>query len=190
VLVDNRGGAYTITRHLLEHGRRRIACIAGPDDVMPASGRVAGWRDALAEQGVRRDEMLAWRAPFGRHAGYRSARAILTTGTAGRPDAIFVSSDEQALGVLRAVTELGLRCPEDVALASFDGIPAASYATPALTTMSQPFGDLGRVALAHLLDQIDGRETSAEVMLPVSLVARGSCGCVDPPGGDLATAHA
>lgn len=183
VLVDNRGGAYAATRHLIEHGRRRIACLAGPEDVMPAHDRVAGWRDALAEEGVRPRAMSVWHAPFGRRAGYRAAGEILSA--ADRPDAIFVASDEQALGALRAIAELGLRCPDDVAIASFDGIPATAYSTPALTTMAQPFADLGRAALSHLLAQIAGDASPAEV-LPVSLVARGSCGCPDPPGGEVA----
>lgn len=176
VLVDNRGGAYAATRHLLEHGRRRIACLAGPRDVLPAHDRVAGWRDALAEEGIRPNAMKVWHAPFGRHAGYRAALEILSTND--RPDAVFAASDEQALGVLRAVAHLGLRCPDDVALAAFDGIPATAYSIPALTTMSQPFADLGRAALTHLLDQMNGESGPAEV-LPVSLVTRGSCGCAD-----------
>ncbi|HEX6682597.1 MAG TPA: LacI family DNA-binding transcriptional regulator [Candidatus Limnocylindrales bacterium] len=176
VLVDNRGGAYAATRHLVEHGRRRIACLAGPRDVLPAHDRVAGWRDALAEEGIRPNAMKVWHAPFGRHAGYRAALDILSR--KDRPDALFVASDEQALGVLRAVAHLGLRCPDDVALASFDGIPATAYAIPALTTMSQPFADMGRAALTHLLDQMNGESGPADV-LPVSLMTRGSCGCAD-----------
>lgn len=183
VLVDNRGGAYAAARHLIEHGRTRIACLAGPVDVMPATDRIAGWRDALAEEGVRPSRMSVWHAPFGRRAGYQAAQEILAG--PDRPDAIFVASDEQALGALRAVTEVGLRCPQDVALASFDGIPAAAYSTPALTTMAQPFAAIGHAAVTHLLNQITGDDGPTEV-LPVSLLARGSCGCPDPPGGDVA----
>lgn len=179
VLVDNRGGAYAATRHLFKHGRRRIACLAGPRDVMPATDRVAGWRDALAEDGVRPSAMKAWHAPFGRRAGYGAALEMLSgKKSSERPDALFAASDEQALGVLSAVAKLGLRCPQDVAIASFDGIPATAYAVPALTTMAQPFGAMGRAALTHPLDQMAGESGPAEV-LPVSLMTRGSCGCAD-----------
>jgi len=181
VLVDNHGGAREATNHLLAHGRRRIACVAGPRDVMPATDRVSGWRDALTEAGIARAEMSVVHTEFGRRAGYRAARELLAQ--AKRPDAIFVASDEQAVGVLRAVSEAGLRCPDDVAVASFDGIPGAAYSTPALTTMGQPFAALGRAALAHLLAQQAGTTAPTEV-LPVTLVRRGSCGCPDPPGGD------
>ncbi|MEV0460339.1 LacI family DNA-binding transcriptional regulator [Catellatospora methionotrophica] len=186
VLVDNRGGARVAVEHLLAHGRTRIACIAGPRDVMPATDRVAGWRDALTAAGVRPADMLAWHAPFGRRAGYESTRAILAD-PRDRPDAIFAASDQQAIGALRAIAELGLGCPGDVALASFDGIAPGAFTTPGLTTMVQPFPQLGRVAMDHLLGQLAGTEQQPQV-LPVELLARGSCGCDDPPGGGRASA--
>jgi LacI family transcriptional regulator len=182
ILVDNAGGAEAATRHLIEHGRRSVACIAGPQDVMPTTERVAGWRAALSAAGMAAAPALLRHAPFGRHAGYRAALELFAQHA---PDAVFVASDEQALGVLRALTELGLRCPEDVAVASFDGIATAAYSVPALTTMAQPFTELGRQGIAALLDRIAAPHSDPrETVLPVSLVARGSCGCPDPPGGD------
>jgi LacI family transcriptional regulator len=182
VMADHRGGARAATEHLLAHGRRRIGCIAGPEDVVPANARVTGWRDALAEAGVRPSEMSVWHGSFGRRAGYRAAREMLAD---GRFDAVFVASDQQAIGVLRAMQDLGIRCPDDVAVASFDGIAAAAYTSPALTTMAQPFEELGQTAVRRLLDRLDdpGADTASSV-LPVDLVARGSCGCPDPIVGD------
>lgn len=180
ILVDNRGGARTATEHLLGHGRSRIGCIAGPQDVMPATDRVAGWREALAETGVRPSEMRVVHGEFGRHAGYLAAKQILGE---GRHDALFVASDEQAVGALRAVTEIGLRCPDDVAIASFDGIAATAYSVPALTTMAQPFTDIGVTAVAGLVKRIAEPGIAPETtVLPVTLVARGSCGCPEPSG--------
>lgn len=187
VLVDNRGGAREATNHLLGHGYRRVACIAGPADVLPATDRVAGWREALESAGVSVDDMPLRLVPFGRRSGYVAARALLES---ERVDAVFAASDEQALGVLRALGELGLRCPEDVAIASFDGIAAASYSAPALTTMAQPFAELGRAGMARLLERItESAGSVAESVLPVRLATRGSCGCADPPGGDLPEGH-
>lgn len=181
ILADNVGGARAATRHLIEHGRRRIACIAGPRDVMPTTGRVAGWRSALRSAKLK--PAAVRHVAFGRSAGYRAALDLCATNP---PDALFVTSDEQALGALRALTELGLRCPDDVAMVSFDGIAAAAYAVPALSTMAQPFAELGRQGIAALLSRIaDPASEPSESVLPVSLVARGSCGCADPPGGDL-----
>jgi LacI family transcriptional regulator len=183
VLADNRGGARTATEHLLAHGRRNIACIAGPEDVVPANDRVAGWRDALAEAGVRPSAMSVWHGAFGRRAGYLGARELLAD---GRFDAVFVASDQQAIGVLRALQEMGIRCPDDVAIASFDGIAAVAYSTPALTTMAQPFAALGHTAITRLLERMEDADADPQLsVLPVTLVARGSCGCPDPPGGDV-----
>ncbi|TDE10687.1 LacI family DNA-binding transcriptional regulator [Jiangella asiatica] len=183
VVVDNRGGARAMTEHLLEHGRRRIACVAGPRDVMPATDRVAGWRDALSAAGLAPNRMPLRHVPFGRRSGYLAARQLLADQDI---DAVFVASDEQALGVLRAVTEAGRRCPDDVAIAAFDGIAAAAYSTPAISTMAQPFGEFGRTAVALMLGRITDPDQPARTqVLPVRLEARGSCGCPDPPGGDL-----
>jgi LacI family transcriptional regulator len=182
ILVDNLGGARAATAHLLEHGRVRIACIAGPRDVMPTTERVAGWRAALeaAGQAPAVDDLR--HVPFGRPAGYRAALDLCRNDP---PDGLFVASDEQALGVLRALTELGLRCPEDVAVVAFDGIAAAGYAVPALSTMAQPFAELGRRGIAALLRLIATPDAEVEQLkLPVTFVARGSCGCPDPPGGE------
>lgn len=182
VLVDSRGGAREATRHLLAHGRRAIGCIAGPVDVTTTQDRVAGWRDALVGAGLRPTETAIRHVPFGRAAGYRAACDLLGSG-ARHPDAIFVASDEQALGALRALAELGMRCPDDVAVASFDGIASSAYAVPALTTMAQPFVQLGRRSIASLITCIaDPGVEPEEAVLPVSLVARGSCGCADPSG--------
>jgi LacI family transcriptional regulator len=138
----------------------------------------------MRDAGAAVEEDLVLHVPFGRRSGYEAALRLLR---GDRPDAVFVASDEQALGVLRAVSELSLRCPDDLAIASFDGIPAAAYATPALTTMAQPFEQMGQAAVEALLAQIGGADPAdSEVVLPVTLTRRGSCGCDDPPGGDSA----
>jgi LacI family transcriptional regulator len=180
VLVDGRRGAKAATEHLLEHGRREVACIAGPVDVTATEDRVAGWRDALTDAGHRPKKALIRNVKFGRLAGYRAAIDLFS---ARLPDAAFVASDEQALGVLRALAELGLRCPDDVAVTSFDGIAPAAYAVPALTTMAQPFARLGQQAIELLTKRMGDPTAGAELaMLPVELVARGSCGCADSYG--------
>lgn len=182
ILADNRGGAQVATEHLLGHGRQQVACIAGPRDVLPTTDRVAGWRRALTRAGRRPAKALVRHVPFGRRAGYQAALDLFAD---RGPDAVFVASDEQALGVLRALTELGLSCPADVAVASFDGIAPAAYSVPALTTMAQPFDELARAALTSLLARLADPDAPASVsVLPVELIARGSCGCPDPPGGE------
>ncbi|GGZ81759.1 LacI family transcriptional regulator [Streptomyces subrutilus] len=201
VVVDNAGGARAATEHLLAHGRRRVGCIAGPVGIHPTVDRVVGWRTALEAAGLRAGsgsggttgwEALPEAAPllhgqFGRLDGYRSGRALLSLDRS--VDALFVTSDEQAFGVLRAATELGIRVPEDLALVSFDGIAAGAYTCPALSTMRQPFEGLARTAVRRLLGRMrDPDLPPTRDVLPVSLLARGSCGCLDPAGGEHAPA--
>lgn len=188
VLVDSKGGARDATHHLLEHGRRNVACVAGPVDVTTTKDRVAGWHEALTDAGLHPTERLVRHAPFTRRGGYEAAADLLGS---VRPDAVFVASDEQALGALRAFAELGVKCPDDVAVVSFDGIASSAYAVPALTTMAQPFALLGQHSIERLVARMSHPRDVAEVsVLPVSLVARGSCGCAEPTGEGLGEAAA
>jgi LacI family transcriptional regulator len=146
-------------------------------DTAPAAERVQGWADALRNCGLLPRKQMIWHAPFGRQDGYHVARRMLADRDV---DAVFVTSDEQALGVLRALRDLRLRCPDDVAIASFDGITSGAFSTPALTTMAQPFADLGQQSLNVLLARIENHERPvSRTVLPVTLIRRGSCGCPD-----------
>ncbi|MFI0480080.1 LacI family DNA-binding transcriptional regulator [Actinomadura sp. 9N215] len=188
ILVDNEGGAAAAVRHLIGHGRTRIGCVAGPDGLHPTLDRVNGWRRALAEAGFDPATMPVAHAPFGRAAAYLAGRRLLRQ----RPavDALFVTSDEQAIGVLRAAAELGVAVPGDLAVFAFDGVAASAYAIPSLSTMRQPFAELGRTAVERLLAARDpaggtsGDAAPERIVLATRLVARGSCGCADPVGGD------
>lgn len=181
IMVNNAEGAKSATEHLLEHGRRRIACIAGPVDSSPSAERVAGFRLAVANVAGSAGDATVRHVPFGRRAGYLAATELLL---AGGLDAFFVTSDEQAVGVLRAIAEAGLNCPRDIALVSFDGITASEYTVPALTSMAQPFSDIGTTAISLLLKLIEDVTVGSELTeLEVSLLRRGSCGCDDPAGG-------
>ncbi|MET9487034.1 LacI family DNA-binding transcriptional regulator [Nocardia sp. NPDC006630] len=185
VLVNNEGGAYAATKHLLGHGLSRIGCIAGLEGIHPTVDRVAGWRRALIDSGRPPADGMLVHAPFGRAYGYRAGRELLAR--PDRPEALFVASDEQALGVLRAAAELGVRVPQDLAICAFDGIEGSAYTVPALTTMRQPFESLGRSAVEWLLAKIaDPPLAPGRITHETTLVARGSCGCPDPLGGDSA----
>jgi LacI family transcriptional regulator len=186
ILVDNEGGAYEAAVHLAGHGRRRIDCLAGPEGRHPSVDRVAGWRRALRESGQDVEPGRLLHAPFGRFYGYRAAYTLLAG--ADRPDALFVTSDEQAIGVLRAAAELGLRVPDDLAVFSFDGVEASAYTVPALSTVRQPFEELGRAAVEWLVARsADPDVPATRIVLPTTSTVRGSCGCPDPAGGEALT---
>jgi LacI family transcriptional regulator len=172
--VDNFGGGYLATRHLLEHGHAEVTCLAGPEGAHPADSRTRGWRRAMREAGLDPRPDLLIRSPFRRESGYEAMRELLAQGRP--PAAVFAENDELAFGVLRATSERGLRVPEDVALVSFDGIPEATFSRPQLTTVAQPFEELGRRAVELALSDA-GSPAEVRVRLPVTLAIGESCGC-------------
>ncbi|WP_344745826.1 LacI family DNA-binding transcriptional regulator [Streptosporangium vulgare] len=166
--VDNVGGATSAVEHLLAGGRRRIAAIAGPPDMVAAQDRLKGYREALRDTGHRSiiavgDLTLA--------SGADAMRQLLRDDPA--LDAVFVAGDLMAIGALRVLSESGRRVPDDVAIAGFDDIEAASYAVPALTTVRTPREGQARAAVRLLLRQIDGGPVSSTI-LPTELVIRES----------------
>lgn len=186
VIVDNAAGGYAATRHLVEHGRRRIGCLAGIAGAHPTVDRVAGWQRALREADIDPAAMPIMHTPFGREHGYLGGRRLLAD--IASLDALFVASDEQAIGLLRAAAELGVKVPDDLAICAFDGIGASAYTVPSLTTVRQPLEEIGRHAVEWLVAQVADRDRPpSRVVLDTTLVLRGSCGCPEPTGpGDPA----
>jgi DNA-binding LacI/PurR family transcriptional regulator len=168
--VDNAGGARAVTAHLLERGRRRIGMVCGPMDLAVVQDRLAGHREALEQAGLR---PLIVPAGLDRDSGRSAARRLLSD-HAGL-DAVFATSDDLAIGTLRAAREAGLRVPDDLAIAGFDDIDAASCTSPPLTTVRVPLTDQALALARLLLSRLDGRHTPS-VVVPARLVPRASTG--------------
>jgi LacI family transcriptional regulator len=180
LLADNAGGAELVTSHLIEHGHRRIACLAGPPRMAPSTERLAGFHRALAAGRVGRSACPVVRSSVNRSDGYHAAMSLL--GSTRPPTAVFAVSDEQAIGVLRAAFDVGRVVPRDLAVAGFDGIGEGAYCTPGLTTARQPVDDMARRAVDLLLEPISGAPLRRGTeRLAVTLVRRGSCGCQEVP---------
>ena len=175
VVADAADGAREVVAHLIGHGHTRIACLSGPE-VSTSRDRVAGYERALAEAGLTGLPVL--RRPFGSRAGYEALETLLAGPRP--PTALFVTSDLAALGLLRAATDRGLRVPDDLAVASFDGIEYAAYTSPGLTTAEQPIFEMGRLAAELLVGALDSESRPTGLRtLPTRLAIRGSCGCAD-----------
>jgi LacI family transcriptional regulator len=151
--IDNHAGAFAITAHLLETGRRRIAFIAGPADNIEAAERLSGYRAALAANGQSGEQIA--QGDFFESSGVAAARQLLAT---ARPDAIFAANDMMAIGCLQALREADLLVPGDVAVAGFDDIPVARFVEPALTTAGVPIAEIGRQALECCVAIIRGAD--------------------------------
>ncbi|MEV0627293.1 LacI family DNA-binding transcriptional regulator [Nonomuraea wenchangensis] len=169
--VDQRAGAVRATRHLLSLGHRSVWHVAGPADWLDANGRIEGWREVLEAAGRPVPDVL--RGDWSSRSGYQLGRRL-----AADPEvsAVFVSNDQMALGVLRALREAGRRVPEDVSVVGFDDIPEAAYFWPPLTTVRQDFGEVGRHAFHMLLDRMAGTEPESRRLVEPELVVRESTG--------------
>jgi LacI family transcriptional regulator len=172
--VENRAGAREGTLHLVGHGRRRLATVAAPSNTTTGIDRRNGFLDAAAEAGISVPSDHVAEADFTEDGALEATRALLQRG----PDGIFCASDTMARGALRAIEEAGLRCPEDVAVVSFDGIAEPHQTTPSLTTVAQPVRRTGEEAVGLLLEVLSGTADGVPTrILPTELVVRESCGC-------------
>lgn len=178
IAIDNRGGAVAMVRHLLSRGHRRIAFIGGPAGQPEAVAREQGYRQAMADFGL---EEWVVEGAFDEGSGHGACAGILRQGL--RPDAVFAGNDLMALGCLFALTQAGVRVPQDVALVGFDDIPLAAYAHPGLTTMRVDAAELGRRAVRLLLSSTGGIvDPDIEPgLLATTLVVRASCAAAEDP---------
>lgn len=171
VVVDNRLGAEDATRHLLENGSRRVACITGPTRVNTANERLEGYRRALQEAGRDAPSDLIRRADYKEAGGHDAALSLLTS--RNPPDALFIANNPMAAGALRAIRELGLTVPRDVAIVAFDDSPWCALTSPPLTVVAQPAYEIGRVA-AELLATAGDKRTTRTITLTPRLIVRES----------------
>lgn len=177
VAADHRGGARAATDYLIALGHRRIAFIAGPDGATPADDRLAGFLDASEGQGIA---VTTTHAAFDYESGEKAAFELLNRPANERPTAIFASSDQQAIGALRAANDLGIPVPSGLSIVGFDGIPLSSLITPRLTTVAQPVQRIADAAIAALLGQREMPAPNQPLLLACDLVIRESTA---KPGG-------
>lgn len=170
---QNWNGGLAATRHLLGLGHRRIAVISGPQDVLCSRARVDGYRSALEEAGVPIDPSYICYGDFFVGGGYTHGSALLDR--PDRPTAIFAGSDNQALGVMRAARERGLRVPEDLSIVGYDNLPVTEWLTPPLTTIHQPLTEMASTATQILLRMARGEPArNVRIDLATELVIRQS----------------
>ncbi len=179
--VDNETGAYLGVSHLVRLGHTRIAMMQG----VGISGnlkRVAGYRRALTEQGLTIEEALLYPTAAWEEAAYAQGKRIFALPAPERPTAVFCFNDALALGLLRAATESGIRCPEQLSVVGFDDALAAQTTVPPLTTVRQPLVETGARAVEILIGIIEGSlpRDHSETTAP-ELIVRGST-APPPPG--------
>jgi len=194
--VDNTTGAYTVVRHLIKLGHQRIAHIQGPHEYLASHDRYHGYLQALREAGIPLDPDLVLEGDFLPPSGRACAGKFFQLPREKRPTAIFAATDQMAYGVLAAAEEYGVSIPRDVALVGFDDDAPSAHVHPPLTTIRQPYYEMGEQGLKLLLSLLDsprGTGTTAytnrgdggthsnatqpvRIELATSLVVRASCG--------------
>ncbi|MEO3773904.1 LacI family DNA-binding transcriptional regulator [Micromonospora sp. B9E7] len=171
--VDNVGGARQAVEYLTGLGRRRIATIAGPQDMGAGLARLAGYTEAVKATGAGVNPDLIAYGDFSEGSGTACMRRLLDV--CPDLDAVFVASDLMAFGALRTLREAGRRVPEDVAVIGFDDATIALQADPPLTTVFQPVEEMGRQMARLLVARIRGEELVApHILLDTQLVHRAS----------------
>lgn len=166
VTSDHEKGAFAATKHLIDLGHRRIATITGRLSGPSAAARLKGFEQAMKAARLSVPASFIQQADFNKNAGHEKAQALLRI--KNRPTAIFAANDLIAFGVLSALREAGLRCPEDVSLAGFDNLDDSDVTVPTLTTVEQFAYKIGATAAQTVVDRMrgDGGATRHVLLTP------------------------
>jgi LacI family transcriptional regulator len=170
VWFDHEGGAYDATRHLIELGHRHIVHVTGPGDRLTAIDRRRGFERAMGDAGLPVAPESIVEADFTFATGERLAAPLLERA----PTAIFAGGDALAMGILRGVTRLGGRVPDDLSLIAFGNPDFVRYTTPAMTTIDLPVSEAGRVAVELALRRLQAPEEREVRTLTTKLLVRES----------------
>jgi len=152
VLIENERGAYQVTKHLLDLGHCRIACIWVPSG--KRRYRQTGCEAALAEAGIAVDPVLFCQGDWSLASGWEAAAYFMQL--ADPPTAIFASNDLMAIGAIACLHDRGIGVPQQMSVAGFDDITMARYSSPLLTTYATPIAEVGERMCRLLFDRIDG----------------------------------
>jgi LacI family transcriptional regulator len=189
VLVDGTAAARNAVGHLVAAGHQRIGVVTGDGvaadgtggldlksvSISTTSDRLLGYAQALAEGGLAVEPDLVRGGDF--HVASARERAADLLAPSTRPTAVFATDSVLALGVLLALRDLGLRCPDDVSVVTFDDPPWASVVRPRLSVMAQPAYDLGATAARRLVARLGGDDGRARtITLPATWHPRESVG--------------
>ncbi len=176
VRCDSEGGAYELTRLLISLGHREIGIINGPRGVSTSEDRLNGFRKALSEAGIEKNTKWEYYGEFTQSSGYELTTKIMAKSQ--KPTALFATNNFITYGALKALQELKIRVPEEVALVGFDDLPANLITFPFLTVAAQPAYEMGKRAIEILLNNLEsgGADDYQEVVLPAEIIIRQSSG--------------
>ncbi len=153
--IDNRASAYEASQYLLECGHKRIAHIMGPQNYYCAIERAEGYKQALEDADIAPDPALLLQGNFTVESGRQCAEQLFSRARETWPSAVFVGNDQMAYGFLEVAEQRGVQLPQDIALVGFDDNLLSAHMKPPLTTIRQPFFEIGHNAIETLLTMVD-----------------------------------
>ena len=176
LVLDNRPGMEAVVEHLIrDHGRRKIAFLAGTPENPEATARFEAYHAVLTRHGIAFDARRTARGYFRANSAKVAMEEILASGV--EIDAVVAANDEMATGAIDVLRKRGLRVPQDVPVTGFDDVVLARLGNPPLTTVTQPFEDVADWAVQAIEDQLAGRAVHLYTQIGARLVRRQSCGC-------------
>ena len=172
---DSEGGARSLTQLLISLGHRRIAMLTGSPHVSTAQDRATGYHAAMLAAGLEKEELVFY-GRFTQASGAEMVRQAIAAQP--EPTALFAANNFIAIGALNQLRELGKRVPEDLALVSFDDLPAPLVTFPFLTVAAQPAYEMGCRATTRLIERLEAASTDEyrEIILPTEVILRASSG--------------
>jgi LacI family transcriptional regulator len=174
-LIDNHSAIVELVDHMIDkHQARKFAFVGGPIDTTDASERASAVVEHTRQRGVALEPLEPWRGDYTPGMAYDIVMSLCAD-KSNLPDVIMGVNDGSAMGVIAALTKLGVRVPADVAVTGFDDVELARL-TPPLTTVRQPIGEMARLAVEAVSTSIT-RATSTSRKVSAELAIRRSCGC-------------
>lgn len=180
VTLDNDAAAQMGVDHIVSFGHRRIGLLVGPQALPTGEERLRGYRGALEAHGIAYDPALVAEAEYSVESGYAAAGRLLSL--AEPPTAIFAGSDNITIGLMRYLADHGIACPDDLSVVCLDDFPMAGAVVPRLTAVAQPIQEMGRRAVAQLIERLTLPRTGevARHTFQPALMVRESCAALKP----------
>ena len=154
IRLDNIDGGRQATEHLIEQGYKKIAILAGPENLNISNKRMEGYLQTLKAHGLRSDKGHIIHCDFNQQYAYEATKELLAS--KNRPDAIFTISDRMAIGAMLAIKEKGLSMPQDIGLVGFNNEPIVSLVTPAISSVEMYAFEIGKATAKAFIEMMNG----------------------------------
>lgn len=173
IVVDDFAGAFKVTQHLIDQGYKRIAHLAGPQNLTTYLDRKNGYTEALRANEITFDESLINVSTLTSEDGVPAIEKLMSL--PNPPDAVFCGNDTTALSIMMYLRDKGIRIPEDVGIVGFSNEPFSKVVSPSISTIIQPGFAMGQKAAELIISKIENKDRNFQtITLPTELVVRES----------------